>query len=325
MTYSEQITDVNELIFVYSLVHYDTDILVVPSTIFHHSAMMHVTLLCNSKLLFWMIIYKVRQRVARCRLTPVFFKRQETMRDLRFSRRRVWRWQTSSWDFKPCSLVEEHRRFRGAYCLHRQLLLILDLSTRRGRLASVTPQARFTPGERTPRCPLDRRLGGPQSWSGHKSLREKILCLCRGPNLSRPVSSQGIILTELPQLRKSESVLLKTNVMRILILKNSHQPANIYIWTHTHTHTQIYIYIYIYIHTHTYIVRAIPYNVLSVLIQIKGPLNLCGSINSQFPIQNWISREEREGSLKCMLVYFGETSGKISTVECSSLTSFINK
>jgi hypothetical protein len=32
---------------------------------------------------------------------------------------------------------------------------------------SVTPRRRFTPGK-NPRHPLDRRLGGPQSWSGHR-------------------------------------------------------------------------------------------------------------------------------------------------------------
>jgi hypothetical protein len=40
--------------------------------------------------------------------------------DYRFSRRRVWRWQTALWDIAPCSLVEVDRRFKGAYCLHYQ-------------------------------------------------------------------------------------------------------------------------------------------------------------------------------------------------------------
>jgi hypothetical protein len=55
-----------------------------------------------------------------------------------------------------------------------------------GWVVSVTPRPRFTPGERTPRFPLYRRLGGPQSRSGHRGYR-KISCLCRGSNLDRPV------------------------------------------------------------------------------------------------------------------------------------------
>jgi hypothetical protein len=34
-------------------------------------------------------------------------------------------------------------------------------------VVSVTPRPRFTRRGRTP-VPLDRRLGGPQSWSGHR-------------------------------------------------------------------------------------------------------------------------------------------------------------
>jgi hypothetical protein len=33
---------------------------------------------------------------------------------------------------------------------------------------SASRFGRFTPGERTPWYPLDRRLGGPQSWSGRR-------------------------------------------------------------------------------------------------------------------------------------------------------------
>jgi hypothetical protein len=40
--------------------------------------------------------------------------------------------------------------------------------------------------EKDPRYPLDRRLGGPHSRSGHRG-QKKILYLCRGSNLDRPV------------------------------------------------------------------------------------------------------------------------------------------
>jgi hypothetical protein len=54
-----------------------------------------------------------------------------------------------------------------------QLLLINDLGTRWGWLVSITPRPRFTPGERTPRYPLDRSLGEPQSRSGLRGQRKK--------------------------------------------------------------------------------------------------------------------------------------------------------
>jgi hypothetical protein len=48
---------------------------------------------------------------------------------------------------------------------------------------------------------LDRTLGGPQSWSGHRGYRNDRLPL-PGSNPGRPVCSQTLyILTELPQLR----------------------------------------------------------------------------------------------------------------------------
>jgi hypothetical protein len=47
------------------------------------------------------------------------------------------------------------------------LLLIFDLGTRGGWVVSITPWLHFTPGKDS-RYPLCRRLGGPQSWSGHR-------------------------------------------------------------------------------------------------------------------------------------------------------------
>jgi hypothetical protein len=110
-----------------------------------------------------------------------------------------------------------------------KLLLILDLGTRWGWVVSVTTWPHFTPRGRTPsthctggwvgpRAGLDteargkilclcresnpsrpvysqtlsRRLGGPQSWCGHRSFRKKILCLCWLSNPDRPVYSQTL-------------------------------------------------------------------------------------------------------------------------------------
>jgi hypothetical protein len=47
------------------------------------------------------------------------------------------------------------------------------------------PGRALAPGK-GPRYPLYRRLGGPQSRSGHKRLEEKSFRLCRGSNLDRP-------------------------------------------------------------------------------------------------------------------------------------------
>jgi hypothetical protein len=67
-----------------------------------------------------------------------------------------------------------------------QFLLVLDLGTRWGRVASVTALPHFTPRERTTRYPLDRRLGGPQSWTDCKlsALYHKVMVYYRSRNQS---------------------------------------------------------------------------------------------------------------------------------------------
>jgi hypothetical protein len=47
--------------------------------------------------------------------------------------------------------------------------------------------AALYPRRKDLRYPLYRRLGGPQSRSGHKRLEEKSFCVCRGSNLDLPV------------------------------------------------------------------------------------------------------------------------------------------
>jgi hypothetical protein len=37
------------------------------------------------------------------------------------------------------------------------------------------------------RCPLNRRVGGPQIRSGHRGLKKNYLCLSRGSDIDRPV------------------------------------------------------------------------------------------------------------------------------------------
>jgi hypothetical protein len=48
-----------------------------------------------------------------------------------------------------------------------QLLLILDLGFRWGECSASRSGPALLPGKYT-LYPLDRRLGGPQSWSGHR-------------------------------------------------------------------------------------------------------------------------------------------------------------
>jgi hypothetical protein len=59
-----------------------------------------------------------------------------------------------------------------------------------GWLLSVTPRPRFTPGN-NPRYPLDRWLGEPQSWSGHRIYRRNHLPL-PGSNPGSAVCSQTL-------------------------------------------------------------------------------------------------------------------------------------
>jgi hypothetical protein len=58
----------------------------------------------------------------------------------------------------PC----RHQRGEGIY-----RLLILDDGTRRVESSASRPDRALSPGM-GPRYQLDRRLGGPQSWSGYR-------------------------------------------------------------------------------------------------------------------------------------------------------------
>jgi hypothetical protein len=75
---------------------------------------------------------------------------------------------------------------------------ILDLGIRWKWVVSFTPRPLY-PRSKSPRHPLDLRLGGPPSRSGRGG-EEKIPCSCRESNPSRLVRSLVTILTELPQL-----------------------------------------------------------------------------------------------------------------------------
>jgi hypothetical protein len=52
---------------------------------------------------------------------------------------------------------------------------------------SASRPGRALPRGKDPRHQLYRRLDGPQSWSGRRSYRKKILWPCRGSNPDRPV------------------------------------------------------------------------------------------------------------------------------------------
>jgi hypothetical protein len=69
-----------------------------------------------------------------------------------------------------------------------------------GWVVSVTPWPRFSPGEGTPRYQLYRRLGGPQSRSGHRGWR-KILSPLPGiehRSPGRPARSQTLYWLSYP-------------------------------------------------------------------------------------------------------------------------------
>jgi len=57
------------------------------------------------------------------------------------------------------------------------------------------------PPWKEPLVPLDRRLGGPQDWSGRDGDgRYVLLCPCLESNPGRPASKLVTILTEIPHL-----------------------------------------------------------------------------------------------------------------------------
>jgi hypothetical protein len=79
-----------------------------------------------------------------------------------------------------------------------QLLLILDLCTRRGSVVSLTPRPRFSPGERTPGTHCTGGWEGPRAGVDTEA-REKILSPLPGiehRSPGRPARSQRL-LTEL--------------------------------------------------------------------------------------------------------------------------------
>jgi hypothetical protein len=77
---------------------------------------------------------------------------------------------------------------RGSGCIDPQFL---DVGTSWRSVVSFTPRPIYPRGK-SPRYPLDRRLGGPQSWSGR--CEEKILDLTgtRPPTsaVTQPVASR---------------------------------------------------------------------------------------------------------------------------------------
>jgi hypothetical protein len=101
------------------------------------------------------------------------------------------------WDVWPSSLVEVDRRFRVSYCLHHHhdenrkavpqhtyggvggrgdiAPTHSQLRHLMGGVLSASRPGRDLPPGKGPRYPLDRRLGGSQSWSGHRVFRKNPL------------------------------------------------------------------------------------------------------------------------------------------------------
>jgi hypothetical protein len=77
------------------------------------------------------------------------------------------------------------------------LLLIHDLGTRWGWVVSVTPQPRFTPGERTPGTHWTGGWMGPRAGLDTEA-RGKFICPCRGSNPGRPARSQTLYWLSYP-------------------------------------------------------------------------------------------------------------------------------
>jgi hypothetical protein len=133
--------------------------------------------------------------------SATFLKNSQDVLCLRLRDREI-RLPVSNDDVKiePCRF--RHAGDKGRWIL---LLLILDLGTRRCEWSASRPAA-FYPRRKDPRYPV-YRMGGPQSWSGHRGLRKNPLPLLgiesRSPG--RPVCSQDTILTELPQLVSNDN------------------------------------------------------------------------------------------------------------------------
>jgi hypothetical protein len=90
-----------------------------------------------------------------------------------------------------------------------------------GSESSVSSPCRFTSQGKSPRYPLDMRLGGPQSWRGHCGEEKKISCPHResnpGPPLDRlsyPDSDHEAVSFSMPLRAHSSPGLASTIVFR---------------------------------------------------------------------------------------------------------------
>jgi hypothetical protein len=100
----------------------------------------------------------------------------------------------SALDWKFCSDQCETVKVKLFLCLimpwRHEYRYSSTISSRFRWMASFTPQP-FYPGGKTCRYPLDKRLGGPQSWSWMWWRREKF-CLCQELNLSHPAHGPSL-------------------------------------------------------------------------------------------------------------------------------------
>jgi hypothetical protein len=64
-----------------------------------------------------------------------------------------------------CFSLTEHNAMKAHWVMEVYLHLFFDLGTSSWWVVSFTPRALYPQGK-SPWYPLDRRLGGPQSWSG---------------------------------------------------------------------------------------------------------------------------------------------------------------
>jgi hypothetical protein len=137
--------------------------------------------------MFWCSVCKHQTTI------NVMIKKDSFYETVTLPHRKSWpmEWDRRSWKLKLSRYTPRWRLGREEV----QLLLFLNLGTRRGWVVSITPRPRFTPGQRAPGIHCTGGWVGPRAGLDAEA-RGKILWVCRGSNPGRPVT----ILTELPRL-----------------------------------------------------------------------------------------------------------------------------
>jgi hypothetical protein len=129
------------------------------------------------------------------------------------------------------AVLEETKKVKLSQCLTDQALsTILDLTTRGRWVVSFVPQLLYSHGKSS-WYPLDRRLGGPQSWSGWCG--EENILPCWESKSGHPACSPSLHYWAIPTpLEESNKIIFWTRVLSLLFSNLSFRIILAYFFFH---------------------------------------------------------------------------------------------